>query len=100
MNTQNNFDFISSLRGSDLQSLIIVLQEYQQFCQEEQIFDTGFNQYTGYVYIALENTIQIASCFGQSVDYIVTNFDTGEEYFLTSYEEALKELEKLMTESI
>lgn len=95
MNTQHNFNFISSLRGSDLESWIIVLKEFQKYCQQEEIFDAGFNMYSGYVYIALENSIQIASCFGQPADYIVTNFDTGEEYFYDSYFDALNELEKI-----
>ena len=43
----------------------------------------GFNEYSGNVYIALENGVTIASCFGQSVEYIVT--DSGEEKFYDSY---------------
>ena len=45
----------------------------------------GFNTSSGYVYIALENGVTIASCFGQSVDYIVTNPNSGEEVFLSRY---------------
>ena len=43
----------------------------------EEIMEVGFNQNSGYVYIALENGISIASAFGQSVEYIVTNMDNG-----------------------
>jgi hypothetical protein len=41
----------------------------------------------------LENGIQIASCFGQEVDYIVYDFETGEEHFFDSYDEAMEHLE-------
>jgi hypothetical protein len=51
--------------------------------------ECGFNLNSGYVYIALENGVCIASCFGQSVDYIVTDFETGEESFYDSYNEAI-----------
>jgi hypothetical protein len=44
---------------------------------------------SGYVYIALENGISIASCFGQDVDYIKYDFETGEELFFDTYEEAI-----------
>jgi len=56
---------------------------------------TGFNTSSGYVYIALENGITLASCFGQSVDYLVTDYDTGEEHFCDTYEEAINTLEKI-----
>ena len=39
----------------------------------EDIFEIGFNENSGYVYIALENGVSIASCFGQSVEYMVNN---------------------------
>jgi hypothetical protein len=45
--------------------------------------------YSGYVYFALENGITIASCFGQPVDYIVTNDRNGEENFFDTYSEAI-----------
>jgi hypothetical protein len=54
----------------------------------EEIFQMGFNPNTGYAYIALECDIQIASCHGQEVDFIVTDHENGKEYFFDSYEEA------------
>ena len=50
----------------------------------------GFNKYSGYVYIALENGISICSAFGKDVEYLVTDFNDGEEYFFDTYEEAEK----------
>ena len=51
---------------------------------------TGFNTSSGYVYIALENGVTIASCFGQDVDYISIDYDSGEEYFFDDYEQCLE----------
>jgi hypothetical protein len=49
--------------------------------------EEGFNINTGYVYLALDNGITIASCFGQEVEFIVFNYDTGQEDFFYSVEE-------------
>ena len=84
-------DFINSLKCSDLQSFVLVLQAYnsQYETRNLNIEDIGFNMYSGYVYFALENGITIASCFGQPVDYIVTNDRNGEENFFDTYSEAI-----------
>ena len=87
-NSKKTYMDISKLGSADLESYKIVLDEYSKNCQQECIFETGFNTNSGYVYIALENGIQIASCFGQSADFIVYDYETGEEYFYDTYEEA------------
>lgn len=53
----------------------------------EEIMEEGFNSNSGYVYIALETGLSIASAFGQDVEYIINDFDSGEEKFFDSYEE-------------
>jgi hypothetical protein len=82
-------EFIKELRSSDLESWILVQKAYQKFAQTEDIMECGFNKMSGYVYIALENGISIASCFGQDVDYIKYDLETGEELFFDTYEEAI-----------
>lgn len=82
-------ELIQKLRGSDLESWMLVQRAYKTYAHGEDIMQCGFNQMSGYVYIALENGIQIASCFGQDVDYIKYDFETGEEYFFDTYEESL-----------
>ena len=74
----------------EAQGLAKVFQAYADHSTNEEIMDEGigFNENSGYVYIALENGICIASCLGQDVVYIMTNFDTGHEEFFDSYEEA------------
>jgi hypothetical protein len=87
MKTTN--EFISSLGSSDFESWIKVQESYKNNCFMEDIMEVGFNNNTGYVYIALDNGVQIASCFGQPVDYIVYDSETGEEHFFDHYYEAL-----------
>ena len=55
--------------------------------------EVGFNPNSGYVYIALENGIQICSSFGQSVEYIT--FDpTGEnEMFFDNFQDIVEYLD-------
>ena len=76
------------LYGSDLVSAGLVVTALSQVPDRVDIMCCGFNTSSGYVYIALENGITIASCFGQSVKYIVSDPDTDEEKFYKSYEHA------------
>lgn len=81
---------LTKLGSSDLLSYEKVLKSYRENSQSEEIFESGFNTNSGYVYLALENGVTIASCFGQDVDFIVTDFDNGDEYFFDCYEDAIK----------
>ena len=90
MVTTMDANFLSSLGSSDIESFILVIQSYLDNARYEEIFETGFNTSSGYVYIALENGVQICSCFGQDVDYCVFNYHAGEEFFFDTYEIALK----------
>tara|TARA_R110002012_G_scaffold114056_3_gene260198 strand:+ start:1025 stop:1312 length:288 start_codon:yes stop_codon:yes gene_type:complete len=69
-----------------------VWEAYYQNCPREDIMEVGFNHNSGYVYIALESGICIASAFGQDVDYIVTDMEDGTEYFLDDIDEAAEKL--------
>ena len=88
----HNYENMGSL---DKKSLELVWKAYNDTRLNEEIFEIGFNLSSGYVYIALENGVSIASCFGQSVDYIVTDYNNGEEFFFDTYDEAYNKLEKL-----
>jgi hypothetical protein len=68
-----------------------VFAAYAENCTREDIMysGVGFNPNSGYVYIALENGVTICSMLGNDVEYLVTNFDTGNEYFFDTYEEAI-----------
>lgn len=91
----NEKQLIEQLHGSDLESWFLVQRAYKSFASDEDIMECGFNNMSGYVYIALENGISIASCFGQDVDYITYDFDSGEEFFFDEYSEAYDEISKM-----
>jgi hypothetical protein len=82
-------EFINDLGTSDYESWVLVQKAHLKNAYNEEIMECGFNKQTGYVYIALENGIQIASCFGQDVEYIKYNYKTDEELFYDEYTEAL-----------
>ena len=85
-------DLIQQLRGSDLESWFLVQRAYKEYALDEDIMECGFNNQSGYVYIALENGVTIASCFGQDVEYLTYDFETGQEGFFNSYKEAYSNL--------
>jgi len=94
----NKIEFDLEIMGSsDIESMHKVIDAYRQLPTNEWIMEggTGFNTMSGYVYIGLENGISICSCFGQSVDYLVTDFEDGEETFFDTYEEAEEHLNKI-----
>tara|TARA_Y100001938_G_C7858555_1_gene314422 strand:+ start:53 stop:415 length:363 start_codon:yes stop_codon:yes gene_type:complete len=81
---------INEMGSLDIQSINIVIKAYKKYANGEQIEFSGFNTSTGYVYIALENGVQIISNFGQEVEFLVTNIENGDEYFFENYNEALE----------
>lgn len=62
------------------------------------ILDIGFNANSGYVYISLEENIVICSMLGRDVEYLVTDFDNGEEFFFDTIEEARSKSIDIITE--
>tara|TARA_R110002124_G_C8829881_1_gene504642 strand:+ start:38 stop:328 length:291 start_codon:yes stop_codon:yes gene_type:complete len=93
---ENEIKFNLEVMGSsDVESMHKVLDAFKKLdTKEKYIMDggTGFNTSSGYVYIALENGVTIASCFGQDVDYIATNYDNGKEFFFQNYNECLEQI--------
>ena len=85
-----NSDVLNELKASDFESWLIVQQAYRDYAFREEVMCAGMNLNTGYVYIALENGVTIASSFGQIVVFIVTDFEDGDEFFFDTYEEALE----------
>ena len=85
---------ICNLSGSvaycEAMGLSRIFKAYAQYCSSEEIMEIGFNEYSGYVYIALENGLSIACAFGREVEYIV--FDGNRETFYDSYLEAVESL--------
>lgn len=83
--------FEDSIAYCEAMGLAVCFEAYAKNCSREDIMEVGFNPNSGYVYIALENGIQIASMLGQRVEYIVTNFSNGKETFYDTYKEAQNE---------
>lgn len=83
--TVNNLEAPAVLEAK---SLSLCWEAYARFAAREDIMEIGFNDQSGYVYIALENGITIASKFGQEVEYIVFDHDTDLETFHESYIDA------------
>lgn len=68
-----------------------VFEAYSTILTVETMMEDGigFNPNSGYVYIALESGISICSLLGNDVEYLLTDFETGDEYFFESYAEAI-----------
>ena len=82
---------MNDLYGQDRVSLDLVVKEHDER-KHGRIEFAGFNTSSGYVYLALENGISICSCFAQPVEFLVTDFETGEEEFFDSYEDAINSI--------
>jgi hypothetical protein len=85
-------NFNGSVAHLEAKGLSNVWKAYASECASDKIMEIGFNPNSGYVYIALENGITIASCMGQSVEFIVSDFYAGDEKFYDSYFDAINHL--------
>jgi len=79
----------SSIAYCEANGLSKCFKAYADNASGETIDTIGFNPNSGYVYIALENGVQIVSNMGQSVEFLTTRCEDGCELFYDSYEEAL-----------
>ncbi len=66
-----------------------VFEAYANNCPCEEIMQIGFNENSGYVYIALDNGVSICSMLGRDVEFLVTDFENGEEIFFDNYKQAI-----------
>jgi len=89
----NFADFLNTLGASDMRSLIIILQTYNNDykIKSNGIEDIGFNTNSGYVWLLLGDGITIVSCFGQSAEFLTTD-NRGNEIFHDTYYEATNHL--------
>ena len=79
----------SGVAYCEAEGLAECFSAYAKNCAGEWIMTAGFNPNSGYVYIALENGVTIASMLGRNVEYIRDNPENGEEVFFDSYDDAL-----------
>jgi hypothetical protein len=89
----NFADFLNTLGASDMRSLIIILQTYNNDykIKSNGIEDIGFNTNSGYVWLLLGDGITIVSCFGQSAEFLTID-NRGNEIFHDTYYEATNHL--------
>lgn len=87
-NTLTIYGLNEHIAYCEAQGLAKVFQAYADNARNESINSIGFNENSGYTYIALENGISICSMMGNDVEYLVTNMNNGEEHFFDSYEKA------------
>jgi hypothetical protein len=85
-------NFKNSIAYLEAMGLSKCFSAYAEECSSEDIMSIGFNSNSGYVYIALENGIQICSMLGNDVEYITYNFEDGQEAFYDTYLGAVKNL--------
>ena len=90
MNTQTE----TSFAYLDAKSKSIVWAAYAEYFAGEEIQEEGFNINSGYIYIALENGVTIASAFGKKVEYIVYDDENETEDFLDTAKQAYEFLQK------
>lgn len=86
----------TSLAHLEAKGLAKCYEAYAEYLAGENILEVAFNENSGYVYIALETVeITIGSHLGKDVEFICTDYETGEEFFFDEYDEALKHLDTL-----
>lgn len=82
----------TSLAYTEAIGLSKCFKAYAKYFAGEDILEVGFNENSGYVYIALEfDSLAIASLSGNDVEFIYTDTETGEETFYESFEDYEKE---------
>lgn len=91
MRTTENF----SVAYLEAKGKAIIWNAYAEYFASEDIIEEGFNSNSGYVYLALENGVTIASAFGQYVEFIVYDHETDEELFFDSINELNNYLNKV-----
>lgn len=91
MRTTENF----SVAYLEAKGKAIIWNAYADYFASEDIMEEGFNPNSGYVYLALENGVTIASSFGQDVELIVYDQETDEELFFDSIDELNNYLNKV-----
>lgn len=99
--TPTTYDFpnIKHLGNSDRESLENVLKAVREnhLSIQEEEFAVGFNTQSGYVYALVDTPegfpegfdLSVVSCFGQEVDFLVTDQDDGNEFFYDTLDEAV-----------
>ena len=86
----NGYEVVSKREANALTTLFSVYAE-SSFVDEPMIL--GYNNWSGYYYIAFENiSLQIVLTYRGDVMFMTTDFETGEEEYFDTEEEAMEHL--------
>ena len=89
----NDYGVVSKREANALTTLFSVYAE-SDLIDEPMIF--GYNTWSGYYYIAFENiSLQIVLTYRGDVMFMTTDFETGEEEYFDTEEEAMEHLATL-----
>jgi hypothetical protein len=90
-------DFITGyevVSKRDANALTTLFSVYAQSDLAGECICFGYNDWTGYYYIAFENiSLQIVLTYRGDVMFMTTDFETGEEEYFDTEEEAMEYLD-------
>ena len=84
-----------TMGSNDFYGLGLMFQEVGEntSISSEDIFEIGYNPSSGFTFIVLENGIEIVSQ-GKNIEFLIRNFEDGNEYFFDTYKEAEDRLQE------
>ena len=88
----NGYEIVSSAQANAL-SVLFDVYKHTDACSELEPMIFGHNHLSGYYYIAFENiSLSIVLTPWGDVQFMTTDFETGNEEFFNTEEEAMKHL--------
>ena len=88
----NDYGVVSSAQANAL-SVLFDVYKHTNICDELEPITFGHNHLSGYYYIAFENiSLAIVLTPRNDVMFMTTNFETGDEQFFDTEEEAMEHL--------
>jgi hypothetical protein len=91
----NGYETISSAQANAL-SVLFDVYKHTDACMELEPMIFGHNHLSGYYYIAFENiSLSIVLTPQNDVQFMTTDFETGDEEFFNTEEEAMEHLATL-----
>jgi hypothetical protein len=94
-NFLNDYEIVSSAQANAL-SVLFDVYKHTDACSELEPMTFGYNQWSGYYYIAFANiSLSITLDTRGEVQFMTTDFETGNEEFFNTEAEAMEALATL-----
>ena len=91
-NFLNGYEIVSSAQANAL-SVLFDVYKHTDACSELEPMTFGYNNWSGYYYIAFENIgLSIVLTPWGDVQFMTTDYDNGNEEVFSTEEEAMKHL--------